>query len=147
MRQGCGLQGENQSGDTERNWCCTGNWVSQSLWSKKPASLNFHPPPTSTSSVSQQAVQVSFHVLHPPPTRAARKSGSKPAQGPRRASGPMKPCTSTTGRRDQITEILIDKNSKSIPFGVKGKIITTLTFAYLHKVCGWIMNKRWKVKD
>lgn len=39
--RGSGLQAENHSGDTERNWCCTGNWVSQSLWSKKTSQPQF----------------------------------------------------------------------------------------------------------
>ena len=46
---------------------------SLSLYGLKAASLSFHPPPTSTSSVSQQAIQLHFPAPHSTPTQPARK--------------------------------------------------------------------------
>lgn len=55
---------------------------SASLYGLKPASLNFHPPPTCTSSVSQHAIQLSLqaalyalHLLR----QSVRKQGNIPA--------------------------------------------------------------------
>lgn len=46
------------------------------LYGLKPASLNFHPPPTSTSSVTQQAIQLRFPVLHFTPTQRVGKQAA-----------------------------------------------------------------------
>lgn len=54
---------------------------SVSLYGLKPASLNFHPPPTCTLSVSQQAIHLNFHVLHSTPT-PSQKAASKPVHNP-----------------------------------------------------------------
>lgn len=50
---------------------------SVSLYGLKPASLDFHPPPTYTSSVSQQVIQLPFPVLHS--LRPLQTAGKQPA--------------------------------------------------------------------
>lgn len=57
----------------ERNCRCSGNWVSQSLWSQPrfPSTTYFY-----LHRVSQQAIQLRFHVFRSTPTS---KAGEQPA--------------------------------------------------------------------
>lgn len=53
--------------NTERNWCSSGNWVSQSLWSQnQPASISIHHLLLLHQWVSKPLSSVSmFYTLHP----------------------------------------------------------------------------------
>lgn len=63
-----GLKGKPLSWrNSERNWCCSGNWVSQSLWSQnQPASISIHHLLLLQQWVSKPFSSVSmFYTLHP----------------------------------------------------------------------------------
>lgn len=53
--------------NSERNWCCSGNWVSQSLWSQnQPASISIHHLLLLQQWVSKPFSSVSmFYTLRP----------------------------------------------------------------------------------
>lgn len=65
--QSSGLEGKTTIMNSERNWCCSGNWVSQSLWSQnQPASISIHHLLLLQQWVSKPFSSVSmFYTLHP----------------------------------------------------------------------------------
>lgn len=125
---------KNHSGDTKRNWCCTGNWVSQSLWSKKknqPASISIHHLLRLHQWVSKPFRSLSmFCTLRPlklPENQAASRHRIQ-----EEAVDQWNPLPRPLGEDDKSRKYSLIRIARAFHFGVVSQVIrTNLTFAYL----------------
>lgn len=83
---------------TERNWCSSGNWVSQSLWSQnQPASISIHHLLLLHQWVSKPLSSVSmFYTLHPLTESGSRRQACSCTEETSRQPPNLRRCALTS---------------------------------------------------